>query len=121
MKRVLFASLAAVLLAPPAFAQDAAKGSYDVALDCAGRFKWLLDASAGGQPPLNGYTLDQRVKAATALEAKVRELAPAAGVSGGAVAGAILDVADETTELFFSEPDKVEGMLAACRPMAGIG
>ncbi len=124
MKRALSACLVLASLAPgafaPAFGEEAGKGSYEAALDCAGRFKWLLDASAGGQPPLNGYTLDQRVKAATRLEARVRELAPAAGVSSGAVAGAILDIADATTELFFSDPDKVEGMLTTCRPMAGI-
>lgn len=121
MKRVLSAFLIVASLTPFAFAQDAAKAEYQAALDCAGRFKWLLDASSGGQPPINGYTLDERVKAVTALEVKVRERAPAAGVEAGAVAGAILDVSDATTELFYSEPEKVEGLLAACKPMAGIG
>lgn len=121
MQRAGFWVVALAVLVAPAIAEGDPKAGYDAALECAGRFKWLLDASSGGQPPVNGYTLDQRVKAATTLEAKVRELAPAAGVSDGSVAGAILDVSDDTTELFYSEPEKVEGSLTACKPMAGIG
>jgi len=121
MKRL---AVAALLAAPVIVAQVIAEGdpkaAYDAAIDCAGRYKWLLDASSGGQPPINGYTLDERVKAVTTLEGKVRELAAPAGVSGSSIAGAILDVSDETSDLFLDDPAAVEAKLAACGTMAGI-
>jgi hypothetical protein len=122
MKRVLAA--AAISVAGGAGLADAqgadAKAAYDETLGCAGRFKWLLDASSGGQPPVQTYSLPERVKAVTTLEARAKELAGPAGADAASVPKAMLAIADETIGAFFDDPEAVEAKLAACAPLAGI-
>lgn len=99
-----------------AFAQVAVSLSdadYERAVSCAGKFRWVLDASSGGQPALNEYTLDERVKGGEVWTTRAEELADGLDPST-VVAADIQSVADETIGAFFDDPDTVEAELLQC-------
>lgn len=89
------------------------RADYAGAVACAGKFRWVLDASSGGQPALNEYSLDERVKGGEVWAARAEALAAAADPAPEA-AKDIQSVADDTIGAFFDDPDAVEAELLAC-------
>ncbi len=119
--KVLVVGCLVALSGAVAFAQEAddAQVAYDEASRCAGQFMWLLNASSGGQPPINEYSLDERVAGLSKLEALAKERAVKLDPVPD-VANDILDVSDETIGVFFDDPDAVEDELYACAVGVGL-
>lgn len=120
--RCLVVSLALTLAgAPAALAQEnkgdgPAVGSYEDEVACAGRFRWVLDASSGGQPALNEYSLEERVGGVEAY----LERAEAVASADADVEGDVQTVADEVMGAAFDDPDTVEAELMACAIVIGM-
>lgn len=89
------------------------QADYADAVACSGKFRWVLDASSGGQPALNEYSLEERVKGGEAWTTRAEALAAAADPVPD-VARDIQFVADDTIGAFFDDPDAVEAELLAC-------
>lgn len=103
-----------------AHAQDSDDGTfaYDEAVVCAGKFRWVLEASSGGQPVLNEYSLDERVSGGEVWATRAIELAAELSSAPDVIAE-IQAVSDDTVGAFFDDPDVVEAELMACA--IGIG
>lgn len=86
---------------------------YEEAVACAGKFRWVLDASSGGQPALNEYSLEERVKGGEVWKGRAETLAADIDPAPD-VASEIQSVADETIGYFFDDPDAVEAELLEC-------
>ncbi len=89
------------------------QADYAEAVACAGKFRWVLDASSGGQPALNEYSLEERVKGGEAWATRAEALTAAADPAPD-VAKDIQSVADDTIGHFFDDPDAVEAELLGC-------
>lgn len=121
MRRLVLPVLIAcgTALAASAQAPADAGAAYAEAVACAGKFRWVLDASSGGQPALNEYSLEERVKGVEVYTQKA-EAAGAAVEPTPDVARDIQAVADDTIGAFFDDPDTVESELLACAIAIGM-
>lgn len=121
MRKLVLPALIGCAVATTGWAQETAGAgaAYNEAIACAGKFRWVLDASSGGQPALNEYSLDERVKGIEVFTEKAEAIAAEMDPTPH-VARDVQSVADDTIGAFFDDPDTVEAELLACAISIGM-